>query len=218
MHPSIDTSIHHVTSPSINLSICHATSPSIDMSICHAAHLYINMSVHPVLSPSDCLSPSGHLCATPTSLSDCPSPPDHLYNNSPSLSDCLSLSNHLYKTSTCPSMCLSSITTECLHDSSQSLAVVNGEQSHNTKEFHGTFTNYDLLLHDLDESSIYTCASRHVAPPESGEDAHVIHEIMGDLGGTTLYEPRLGSSYVLPRLWDHGRISTTSNVPRMFSN
>ena len=42
--------------------------------------------------------------------------------------------------------------------------------------------------------------------------------IMGDLGGPTLNQPRLGFSYILPRLWDSMGVSTTSNVPKMFSN
>ena len=50
------------------------------------------------------------------------------------------------------------------------------------KIFHMAFPNYDLLQHGLDASSIYTSASRYVAPPKSGEDAHVTCGIMGDLG------------------------------------
>ena len=38
----------------------------------------------------------------------------------------------------------------------------------------------------LDVSGIYPSDSRHVAPPKSGEDAHVTHG-MHDLGGPTLY-------------------------------
>ena len=38
---------------------------------------------------------------------------------------------------------------------------------------------------------------------------------MGDLGGPTLNQPRLGFSYVLPQLWDHGGVGSTSNVPRI---
>ena len=43
--------------------------------------------------------------------------------------------------------------------------------------------------------------SRHVAPPKSGEVAHITCG-MCDLGGPTLNQPRLGLSYILPRLWD----------------
>ena len=84
-------------------------------------------------------------------------------------------------------------------DSSQSLAVVNGEQSRKVKKFHRAFTNYDLLLRALDASSIYLRDLRHVAPPKSGEDAHVTHGKC-DFGGATLNNPSLGFSYVLPRL------------------
>ena len=108
--------------------------------------------------------------------------------------------------------------TKCPHDSSQSLAVMNGEQSCKAKKFHRAFTNYDLLLHDLDVSSIYTSASRHVAPPKSGEDSHVICGIMGDLGGPALNQPRFGFSYFLPRIWDPGGVSITSNVPSIIFN
>ena len=58
-------------------------------------------------------------------------------------------------------------------DSSQSLAVVNEEQSRKAKKFHRVFINYDLLLRALDASSIYLHDFRRVAPPKSGEDAHV---------------------------------------------
>ena len=75
------------------------------------------------------------------------------------------------------------------------------------------FTNYDLLLHAQDASSFYLSDSQHVAPPKSGEDAHVTHG-RSDLGGTTLNQPRLGFSYVLPRLWDPGGGRPTPNVPR----
>ena len=34
-----------------------------------------------------------------------------------------------------------------------------------------------------------------------------------DLGGPTLYRPRLGFSYVLQRLWDPGGVRSTPNVP-----
>ena len=87
------------------------------------------------------------------------------------------------------------------HDLSQSLAVVNGEQSRKAKKFHRAFTNYELLLCALDASSIYLRDLRCVAPPKSGEDAHVAHGKC-DFGGATLNNPNLGFSYVLPRLCD----------------
>ena len=60
-----------------------------------------------------------------------------------------------------------------MQESSQSLAAMNGEQSCKAKKFHRVFPNYDLLLHILDVSHIYTSVSRHVVPPKSGEDDHV---------------------------------------------
>ena len=115
---------------------------------------------------------------------------------------------------TCPSVCQSSThTTQDTHDSSQSIAVVNGEQSCKAKKFRRAFTNYDLLLCALDVSCIYLSVSRHVAPSESGEDVHVTCG-MCDLSGPTLNQSRLGFSYVLPRLWDPGGVSSTPYVPR----
>ena len=89
-------------------------------------------------------------------------------------------------------------TIHCTQDSSQSLAVVNGEQSRKAKIFHRAFSNYDLLLHALDASSIYLRDFRRVAPPKSGEDAHVTRGKC-DFGGATLNNPSLGCSYMLPR-------------------
>ena len=80
------------------------------------------------------------------------------------------------------------------------------EQPPKAKKFHRAFAKYKLLLCDLDASSFYTNASRHVPPPKSGEDAHMTCGIMGDLGGPTLNQPRLGFSYILPKdygiLWE----------------
>ena len=97
-------------------------------------------------------------------------------------------------------------------DSSQSLAVVNWEQSRKAKIFHRAFTNYDLLLRALDASSIYLRDFRRVAPPKSGEDAHVTRGKC-DFGGATLNNPSLGCSYVLPRLWDPGGVCSSANTP-----
>ena len=98
-------------------------------------------------------------------------------------------------------------------DLSQSLAVVNGEKSCKAKKFPRAFTNYDLLLRALDASSIYLRDFRHVAPPKSGEDAHVTRGKC-DFGGATLNNLSLGCSYVLPRLWDPGGVSSSPNTPR----
>ena len=74
--------------------------------------------------------------------------------------------------------------TDHMHDSSQSIAVVNGEQSCKADKFHRAFVSnhYDLLLGDLDIASSYTVASSHVDPPKSGEDLHAICESLCDLG------------------------------------
>ena len=98
-------------------------------------------------------------------------------------------------------------------DLSQSLAVMNGEQSCKAKKFHRAFTNYDLLLHALDASSIYLRDLRRVAPPKSGEDAHITRAKC-DFGGATLNNPSLGFSYMLPRLWDPGGVRSSPNAPR----
>ena len=97
-------------------------------------------------------------------------------------------------------------------DSSQSPAVVNGEQSRKAKIFHRAFPNYDLLLRALDACIIYLHDFRRVAPPKSGEDAHVTRGKC-DFGGATLNNPSLGCSYVLPRLWDPGGVSSSASTP-----
>ena len=99
------------------------------------------------------------------------------------------------------------------HDSRRSLAVMNGEQSCKAKKLHRAFTNYELLLCALDASSIYLRDYRRVAPPKSGEDAHVSRGKC-DFGGATLNNPILCFCYVLPRLWDPGGVSSSPNVPR----
>ena len=93
---------------------------------------------------------------------------------------------------------------------------MNGEQSRKAKIFHRAFTNYDLLLRALDASSIYLCDFRRVDPPKSGEDAHVTRGKC-DFGGATLNNLSLGGSYVLPRLWDPGGVSSSANTPRDLS-
>ena len=183
--------------------------------------------------PSDHPQPSHRLYDNPTCPSDNPQPSHHLYDNPTRPSDHLPLSHRLYDTplspSACPSPgdCLTATTTRLpirpssptIHrtqDSIQSLAVVNGEQSRKSKKFHRAFTNYDLLLRALDASSIYLHDFRHVAPPKSGEDAHVTRGKC-DFVGATLNNPILGFSYVLPRLWDPGGVSSTPNTPRDLS-
>ena len=193
------------------------------MSVCHPPVSPANcLSYHP--SPSDCLytilpRPSGcptssdHTCTIYTSLSDHLPPSHHLYDTPISPSACPSPADCLTTTTTHLPVCLSSPTIHCTQDSCQSLTVVSGEQSHKAKKFHRAFTHYDLLLHALDASSIYLHDSNHVARPKSGEDAHVTRGKC-DFGGTTLNKPRLGLSYVLPRLWDPGGVRSPSNFPR----
>ena len=72
------------------------------------------------------------------------------------------------------------------------------------------------FLRALDASSIYLRAFRCVAPPKSGEDAHVTCGKC-DFGGVTLNKPSLGCSYVLPRLWDPGGVGSSPNTPRDLS-
>ena len=102
--PSMYMSIHHISSLSVDTSRHHTSSPSVNPSICPVTSLSTNSSVHHVSSPS--IDPSIH---------HAPSPSDHL-----STSDCL------YEIMTHLSACLSSVMTQCLHNSSQSLAVMNG--------------------------------------------------------------------------------------------
>ena len=185
-------------------------------------------------SLSDHLQLSHRLYDTPTSPFDHPSPSHHLYDTPISPSACPSPADCLTTTMTRPPICPSSPTIHHTHDSSQSLAVVNGEQSrtiHRThdssqslavmngeqsrkaKKFHRAFTNYDLLLRALDSKSIYLRDFRHVAPPKSGEDAHVTRGKY-DFAGATLNNSSLCFSYVLPRLWDPGGVSSSPNIPR----
>ena len=201
------------------------TSPSDHLPLSH--RLYDTPT-----SPSACPSPSQRLYDTPTCPSDHPPPSHHLYNTPISPSACPSPADFLTAAMTRPPVRPSFPTIHHTHDSSQSLAVVNGEQSHTihrtqdsshtlavvdgeqsrkAKIFYWAFTNYDLLLRALDASSIYLCDFRCVAPPKSWEDAHVTRGKC-DFGGATLNNPSLGCSYVLPRLWDPGGVSSSPNT------
>ena len=249
VRPSYEQSVH----PPITLSMTHlSTTPPVSPANCPSGfpspsdHLYTALP-----RPSGCPTSSDHTSTILTSLSDLPSLPDHLYILQPSPSDHLPLSHHLYNTPISPSACPSSAnclvatmthppihpsspTIHCTQDSSQSLAVVNGEQSQTihltqdssqsiavmngehsrkAKKFHKAFSNYNLLLCALDASSIYLRDSKRVAPPKSGEDAHVTCGRC-DFGGTTLNKSSLGFSYVLPGLWDPGGVRSPPNVPR----
>ena len=144
------------------------------------------------ISPSACLSPPNCLTATMTRLPVRPSS-QTIHHTQDSIQSIAVVNGE------------QSHTIHRTQDSSQSLAVLNGEQSRKAKKFHRAFTNYsyNLLLHALDASSIYLHDLRRVAPPKSGEDAHVTRGKF-DFGGATLNNPSLGFSYVLPGLWDLG--------------
>ena len=228
IHLLYDQSIHHpvnlsMTCPPVTPPVSPAIHPSDCLSPCNRLYTILpclsgcpSSSDHSstiYTSPSDCPSVPGCLYAQPLSPSDLLSMHDHLYDNPPSPSACLSLSNSLTATTTHHTICPSSHTIHDTLDSSQSLAVMNGEQSRQAKKFCRAFTNYDLLLCALDVSNIFLSDSRCVAPPKSGEDAHVTCGRC-DLGGTTLNKSRLGFSYVLPRLWDPGGVRPRPNVPR----
>ena len=170
--------------------------------------------------PSAHPPPSHCLYDTPISPSACPSPADCLTvtTTHPPVRPSFPMIHHTHDSN----HSLAVVNGEPSHtihrtqDSSQSLAVVNGEQSRKAKIFHRAFTNYDLLLRALDASSIYLRDLRCVAPPKSGEDAHVTRGKC-DFGGATLNNPSLGCSYVLPRLWDPGGVSSSANTPRDLS-
>ena len=190
--------------------------------------------------PSDHPPPSHRLYGTPISTSACPSPADcltatttrppvrpsfptihHTHDSTHTLAvvNGEQDSNHSLADSNHSLAVVNGEQSHTIHrpqDSSQSIAVVNGEQSRKAKIFHRAFTNYDLLLRALDASSIYLRDLRRVAPPKSGEDAHVTRGKC-DFGGATLNNPCLGCSYVLPRLWDPGGVSSSANTPRDLS-
>ena len=183
--------------------------------------------------PSDHPQPSHRLYDTPISPSACPSPADCLTTTTtrPPIRRTFPTIHHTHDSRQSLAVVNGerSCTIHHTHDSSQSLAVVNGEQdstqslavvngeqSCKAKKFHRAFTNYNLLLRALDASSNCLRDFRHVAPPKSGEDAHVTHGKC-DFGGATLNNSILGFSYVLPRLWDPGGDSSSPNTPRDLS-
>ena len=189
------------TSPSDHPQLSHRL---YDIPTCPSDHLPRSHRLYDTpISPSACPSPGDCLTATTTRLPIRPSFPTihHTHDSSQSLAVVNGEQSH---------------TIHRTQDLSQSLAVMNGEQSHKAKKFHRAFTNYDLLLRALDASSIYLHDFRHVAPPKSGEDAHITRGKC-DFGGATLNNPILGFSYVLPRLWDPGGVSSSPNTPRDLS-
>ena len=206
----------------------HDTPTSLTDHLPPSQRLYDNPT-----RPSDHPPPSHRLYDTPISPSACPSPADCLTATTtrPPVRPSFPTIHHPHDSDHSLAVVngeqdshhsLAVVNGEPSHtihstqDSSQSLAVVNGEQSCKAKIFHRAFTNYDLLLRALDASSIYLRDLRRVAPPKSGEDAHVTRGKC-DFGGATLNNPSLGCSYVLPRLWDPGGVSSSANTPRDLS-
>ena len=153
IHLSYDQSICHP----VNSSLTHpSVNPTTSPTICPSDHPSLSDHLYTILPcPSDCPLSSDHSSAIFTSLSDHLSLPVCLYNTSHSLSACLSPSDSLTTTRTHPTTCTSSNTIQHTQDSSQSLAVMNGEQSCKSKKFRRAFTNYNLLLRALDVSTIY---------------------------------------------------------------
>ena len=219
--PSPEPTVH----PPVTPSMTHPSSPPpISLAQRQSDHPSPSDRLYTILSRLSGCPTSPRLYDTPTSPSDHPPPSQRLYDNPTRPSDHPPPSHRLYDTplnmSACPSPadCLTATTTRppvrpsfptihhthdsthslavvngeqdsnhslavvngeqshTIHrtqDSSPSLAVVNGEQSRKAKIFPRAFTNYDLLLRALDASSIYLRDFRRVAPPKSGEDAHV---------------------------------------------
>ena len=236
VHPSYEQSIHPPIIPVNHLSDHLSPTDHLYTILPHPSGCPTSSDCTSTIltSSSDRPSLPDHLYNLQPIPSNHPPLSHHLYDAPISPSTCPSPTDCLTATTTCPPVHLSSPTIHDTQDSiqslaimngeqphmihytqdpSQSLAVVNGEQSRKAKKFHRAFTNYDLLLRALDASSIYLCDSRRVAPPKSGEDAHVTHGRC-DFGGTTQNKPRLGFSYVLPRLWDPGGFRSPSNIPR----
>ena len=230
-HKSVALSIRPTASPSIIpacLSYGESVHPPVTPSMTRQS---ATQPVSPAKRQSDSPSLSDRLYTILPRPSGCPTLSDHtsshhLYDTPIIPSACSSPSNCLTATTTRPPVCPSSPmihhTQDAIHslavvhgeqshtihhtqDSSQSLAVMNGEQSRKAKKFHRAFTNSDILLRARDASSIYLHDLRHVAPPKSGEDAHVTRGKC-DFGGATLNNPSLVYSYLLPRLWDPGGV------------
>ena len=190
-HPSATPPISPAQRPSDRLSLSDRLYTILRrQSGCPTSHCLHDTPT----SPSDHPPPSHRLYDTPTRPSDHLPPSHRLYDTPISPSACPSPADCPTATPTRPPVRPSFPTIHHTHDSSQSLAVVNGEQSHTihrtqdsshtlavvngeqsrkAKKFLGAFTNYDLLLRALDPSSICLRDFRCVAPPKSGEDAHL---------------------------------------------
>ena len=217
-HPrlSVIRTIHPPTHHSVHdSSVCHPTSQSCATSVRPSVTIRLSAH-HPTTSvrPSATVTPSVRCTNQSVSMSVT----SHLFDLHYDSSVRTSVIPHdspYPRFNPLPSL-MNGAPSHTIHhtqDSSQSLAVVNGEQSHKSKKFHRAFTHYDILLCALDACSIYLRDLRRVAPPKSGEDAHLTCGKC-DFGGATLHNPHLGCSYVLPRLWDPGGVSSSPHAPR----
>ena len=126
--PSYEPSVH----PPVTLSM---TRPSATPPVSLAQHQSDRPSpsdrLYTILPrPSDHLQPSHRLYSTPTRPSDHPPPSHRLYDTPISSSACPSPGDCLTTTTTRPPVRPPFPTIHHTHDSSQSLAVMNGEQSH----------------------------------------------------------------------------------------
>ena len=173
--PSHEPSVHPPVTPSMTRP---SATPPVNLAQRQSGLPSLSDRLYTILPRLSGCPTSHRLHDTPTSPSDQP-PPSHRLSDTPiSPSACPSPADCLTATTTClpirpsfPTIHLTHDSSQSLavvngeqsrtihrtHDSSQSLAVVNGEQSRKAKKFHRAFTNYDLLLRALDASSIYLC-------------------------------------------------------------
>ena len=133
--PTTCTPSYHIRPAVLPCLTIPPPSTAVRQTVCHCPTVY--RPPH----PSNHLTPSQCLYDATINPSACPSPSDCLSTTMPRLP-----------------MCPSSHTIHRTQDSSQSLAVMNGEQSRKAKKFHRVFPNYDLLLRALD-ASLYMFSS-----------------------------------------------------------
>ena len=204
-HKSVALSVHPTDSPS---DIPTATT------VCLSPRKSVALSVHPTDSPSViptaptvCLSPrkSVALSVHPTdSPSVIPARPSHEPSVHPPVT---------------PSMTRPSATPPV------SLAP---HQSDRPSPSDRLYTILPRLSGCPTSHHLYdTSPSDHPSPSQGLYDTHTPirqtihhrHVTHGkcDFGGATLNNPSLGCSYVLPRLWDPGGVSSSANTPRDLS-
>ena len=110
---------------------CQSTTPPVSLAQCQSDHPLPSDRLYTILPcPPDHPQPSHRLYDTPTCLSDHPPPSHRLYDTPISPSACLSPGDCLTATTTRSPVRPSFPMIHHTHDSSQSLAVMNGEQSH----------------------------------------------------------------------------------------